>query len=181
VPYNDLRGKKGLASRRLCVSLGKIMSETNPYSAPKADLVLKVAAPGKLRELDFKQLRKLYLRSCNVNAITFLTALGVILLALMSIGAAIESAMGLVFIGISVFYAVAVIGMYRRSEWGRVLGIIVCIIALFHIPIGTLIGVAGLVAFSSARELFGINRVTHKELKAEFALQKANRKKEKLS
>jgi hypothetical protein len=71
----------------------------------------------------------------------------------------------------------AVVGLFKRTAWGRILGIIVCVISLINIPIGTAIGAFGLFAFFGAPELFGSNRVTHRELKTEFKLQKAQMKK----
>jgi len=46
------------------------MNEPNPYSPPQAVMPAVVVAPGMLNELDFKRLKKLYYRSCNVNVIT---------------------------------------------------------------------------------------------------------------
>jgi len=39
-----------------------------------------------------------------------------------------EFSVKLVFVGLTVFYTVTVIGLYRRTSWGRVFGIIACII-----------------------------------------------------
>jgi FtsH-binding integral membrane protein len=155
------------------------MNETNPYSAPQTDVYANRIITDKLQGLDFKQLKKLYHRSCNVNAITFLLGLGLIALAIVSIlpDAEYETSMRFVFVGLTVFYAMAVVGLFKRTAWGRILGIIVCVISLINIPIGTAIGAFGLFAFFGAPELFGSNRVTHRELKTEFKLQKAQMKK----
>ena len=155
------------------------MNETNPYSAPQTDVHANRAITDKLQGLAFKQLKKLYHRSCNVNAITFLLGLGLIGLAIVSMlpNAEYEPFMRFVFVGLAVFYGVAVVGLFKRTAWGRILGIIVCIISLINIPIGTAIGAFGLFAFFGAPELFGSNRVTHRELKSEFKLQKAEMKK----
>ena len=155
------------------------MNETNPYSAPQTDVDANHTVTDKLQGLDFKQLKKLYHRSCNVNAITFLLGLGLIVLAIDSMlpNAEYEPFIRFVFVGLAVFYAVGVVGLFKRTAWGRILGIIVCIISLINIPIGTAIGAFGLFAFFGAPELFGSNRVTHRELKSEFKLQKAQMKK----
>lgn len=154
------------------------MNETNPYSSPQTDVSVNHAISGKFKELDFKQLKKLYHRSCNVNVITFLIGLGLITLAVITIlpDTEYESFMRFIFIGLMVFYAAAVIGLYKRTSWGRILGIIACILSLINVPLGTLIGVFGLFAFFGAPELFGANRI-NKEVKTEFKLQKANMKK----
>ena len=155
------------------------MNETNPYSAPQTDVYAHRAITDKLQGLDFKQLKKLYHRSRNVTAITFILGLNLIILAVVSMlpDTGYETPMRLILIGLAAFYAVAIVGLSRRTAWGRILGIIVCIISLINIPIGTVIGAFGLFAFFEAPELFGSNRVTHRELKAEFKIQKANNKK----
>jgi ABC-type antimicrobial peptide transport system permease subunit len=154
------------------------MSETNPYSAPQTDVYANHTITSKFQGLDFKQLKKLYYRSSNVNAITFLLGLGLIGLAIVLIlpNSAFEPSMKLFFVGLAVFYAVAVVGLFKRTAWGRIIGIIVCIISLINVPIGTAIGVFGLFAFLGAPKLFGSNRITHRELKSEFKLQKARMK-----
>jgi FtsH-binding integral membrane protein len=155
------------------------MTETDPYSAPQTDVYANRLITEKLQGLDFKQLKKLYYRSCNVNAITFLVGLGFIVLAIVLVlpNADYEPIMKYVFVALAVFYSVAVVGLFQRTSWGRILGIIVCIISLINIPLGTAVGVFGLFAFFGAPELFGPNRITHRELKSEFKLQKAQLKK----
>jgi len=155
------------------------MNETNPYSPPQAEPSAKLLVPLQLRELDFSQLRKLYHRSCNVNAITFLIGTGLIVMVILTALPSTEFGlpMRLAFVGITVIYAIAVFGLFKRTSWGRIVGIMICFISLINLPVGTLIGIFGLYAFFGSPQLFGINRVTHKDLKAEFKLQKANRKK----
>jgi len=155
------------------------MNETNPYAAPETDVSVSRDVTDKLQGLDFKQLKKLYYRSCNVNAITFLLGLAVILLVVVSMlpDTGQETTMKWVFMGLAAFYASAAVGLFRRTAWGRILGIIVSLLSLINIPIGTVIGACGLFAFFGAPELFGANRITHRELKSEFKLQKASMKK----
>lgn len=152
------------------------MNVTNPYSSPQTDVSTNLSVVDNFRGLDFKQLKKLYYRSCNVNAITLLLGLGLIAMAMASMLPSLAD-IRLIIIGIAVYHAVAVTGLVKRTSWGRILGILACIIALISIPIGTIIGASGLLAFCGAPELFGVNRVTHRELKDEFNLQKANLKK----
>jgi len=68
------------------------------------------------------------------------------------------------------------IEMFMRSNWGRVMGIIACAFMLLRIPIGTIIGIMGLVAFIKAKELFGPDRITHAEVKRAFKQAKRERK-----
>ncbi len=155
------------------------MEEQNPYTSPQSEIAQPTQGNAVFSNLDFKSLKKLYHRSCNVNAITFLLGLGFIFLLVASFLPVNEGEPSLrfVFIGLAVFYAMAIFGLFNRSSWGRILGIIVCIISLINIPVGTLIGIFGLFAFFGAPQLFGSDRVRHKDLKAEFKLQKSNRKK----
>ncbi len=80
----------------------------------------------------------------------------------------------LIFILLAIFFLFAVFGLYQRTSWGKVLGIIACILMLISIPVGTIIGIAGLFAIFGSPKLFGKDRFTHKELKAEFKLRKKN-------
>lgn len=171
------------------------MDTNNPYIAPETAVSLDTGN-GKFSQLDFKQLKKMYHRSVNVAVIAFLMVLGIIgcLIQAGSIkqtlrdiveleagsGSTLEVSsllmdiLPIVFIVLAVFYVAAATGLYQRSSWGKVLGIIACIFMLISIPIGTIIGVVGLVAIFGSPQLFGKNRYTHKELKAEFKLRKAN-------
>lgn len=162
------------------------MSTQNPYQTPSVqDRVLE-----KLRdyhELDDKALKKLYYRSCNVNAIAFLLMLGSAFSVLLALGNWYsEGSVGFTQeIGQILFFSLAgcqfagFIGLAIRSVWGRIFGFIGCTIMLINIPLGTLIGIVGLVALSKAPELFGQARVTHKELKAEFKQRKCLKKEAK--
>lgn len=156
------------------------MNEIDPYSSPQSDPSAQIATDSRLKDLDFQRLKKLYHRSCNVNAITFLIVVGLIalvaaLIPLISISSDDDSKLPWLsaFIGLALFYMVAIAGLYKRTSWGKIMGIIICIMSLISIPIGTAIGIFGLFAFFGAPELFGPDRLTHKELKAEFKSQKA--------
>jgi len=129
-------------------------------------------------DLPFEDLKKLYHRSCNVSAITFLLGLGCIgLIGAFFLPMEEATSMRYLFIGLGLFYAAAAAGLYNRTSWGRILGIIVSIISLINIPLGTLIGIFGLFAFFGSPQLFGPDRVKHKALKNEYNLQKSNLKK----
>lgn len=153
------------------------MNETNPYSAPQSEVSEPQVGSDQFKDLDFKQFKKLYYRSCNVNALVALLVLGLafLVLAALMVGSKGELPQG-VFIGMAAFYAIAAAGLFKRTSWGRILGIIVCIISLISIPIGTAIGAFGLFAFFGAPQLFGRDRVTHAALKTEFKLRKAIQK-----
>ena len=159
------------------------MNETNPYSTPQTDVSTHVEVSDHLRDLDFKRLKKMYHRSSNVNVITFLLGLGMIFITFAALAPDSTNSieMRIFLFGLASLYAIAVVGLFKRTAWGRILGIMISILTLFGFPLGTLIGACGLFAFFGAPQLFGKNRVTHREVKAEFYLQKANLKKNKKS
>ena len=69
-----------------------------------------------------------------------------------------------------------IIGVLMLSEWGRILGITCCFLSLLIIPAGTIIGAVGLFAFFGSPELFGRNRIRHKDLEKEFYGRKKRKK-----
>lgn len=161
---------------------------SNPYSTPEADVQDVGMRPGNLKDLDWKRLRKMYLRSCNVSCINFLVLLGALVLGAASLGLALPgletgdsdglSTFSIIFGVIALFYIVTFITLYKRSRFGRVCGIICCLFMLINPPFGTIIGIAGLFAFFKAPELFGDDRFTHKTLKAEYKYRKKNKLKD---
>ncbi|MGL4400798.1 MAG: hypothetical protein ACRCXD_13080 [Luteolibacter sp.] len=154
------------------------MSLQNPYSPPQ--VIDSLAPIGNLQfgDLDDKALNKLYYRSCNVTGIAVLLSFGVVVMAgvVAMPEADLDGLPKWVFIGLALFYVIAIIGLLKRSSWGRIMGILVCILSLISIPLGTIIGVVGLFAFIKAPNLFGRGRVLHKDLKAEFKLRKKAKK-----
>lgn len=140
---------------------------TNPFEPPKA-LVAKNELPEQFAGYTPAQIRKLYYRSCNVNGIALLIALGATAMSAMLFIDDFRSDARFLFISLLVFYGFTLVGTIRRTAWGRILGIIACVISLINVPLGTLIGVIGLFAFIKARELFGPNRITHAAVKAAF-------------
>jgi len=153
------------------------MNEQNPYSPPEVIETLVPDGNPQFGELDDKAFNKLYYRSCNVSGIALLLSFGLIVLVGMIAVPQVELALPKpVFMGLALFYLVAIIGIFMRTSWGRIMGIIVCIFSLINVPLGTLIGVVGLFAFIKAPNLFGPERVRHKDLKTEFKLRKMAKK-----
>lgn len=157
------------------------MSEQNPYAAPQTNVANPIIGDEQFKSLDFKELKKLYYRSCNVSSITFLLVLGLLFISTLFFipdfwqGQEVQ-VFRYILIGITVFYTITIVGLFLRTSWGRIMGIIVCFMALINIPFGTIIGAFGLFAFFCAPQLFGSNRITHKALKTEFKLQKKAQK-----
>ncbi len=165
------------------------MNESNPFSAPQTEASVPLTGNENLEGLNFDELKKLYHRSCNVNVINALLILGFFLLAIASIVPGLPMSLRMVLMGFTAFYAIAIVGLFIRSSWGRILGIIVSVLTLlgmlFNLSTGNtnavgalismIVGIAGLFAFIGSPQLFGPDRFTHKELKAEFKLQKRSR------
>lgn len=160
------------------------MNIENPDSAPLVKEAEATLEHPVLGDYTPAQLKKLYYRSCNVSAIAFLIGLavcGLLVLGFLIVtgnsprGTAADPGSAIIYLGFSAFYLAAFIGLVARTAWGRVLGIICCIFMLINIPIGLIIGLAGLFAFFGAKELFGAERITHKELKIAFKALKARK------
>ena len=135
---------------------------------------------------DDKMFKKLYYRSCSISFIAFLVLLGAIVMLVLGILFEVKGKDGFVppqgegfgsgLIAIGIIYLVASIGIYIRSIWGRIAGIIVSVLALMNFPLGTIFGVVGLFAFGFSSVLFGHNRIKHAELKKAFKEMKARQK-----
>ena len=153
----------------------------NVYAPPKSNLDPQITGSliDRLKEYDDKSLNKLYYRSCNVSAIAGLMIIGVAILGSLFLFSNLledTSTPTAVLIAILAFNLISSVGIILRTTWGRVLGIVACAIMLINIPMGTIIGIVGLFAFINAKSLFGIDRISHAELKKEFKFRKANKK-----
>lgn len=60
----------------------------------------------------------------------------------------------------------------RGNRAGRILGIIVCALMLPLLPIGTAIGILGIISFAQSKLLFGADRLDPDELIVEFKQRK---------
>lgn len=131
-------------------------------------------------ELSTRELKRLFNHNSSITALSVLWILGAILtigLAVVEASSPEGSGMVLagVLVGIALFQLVTVVGCFRREPWARVCGIVVCVLMLVNIPIGTLLGLLGLVAFARGAPLFGPGRYVGKELKAELKHRKRNK------
>lgn len=148
----------------------------NPYAAPAAPVLTVEQTP--LADRSPEQIRKLYHRSVNADAIAFLMSLGLVIMigALFAVSKVGNPVGMLVIAGIGLFFLVTVIAIFKRAAPGRVLGIIGCCLMLLNFPIGTLIGILGIIAFAGAKELFGPNRIPRAVVKAAYKAMKAEAK-----
>lgn len=164
------------------------MNDANVYAPPQTDIRQSGDAQGNdpaLRALSTKELKKLFNHSHTIRALIFLWCLGVALMAIAAPFLLIAGAGGgreageALFYGIiclvgGAFQAAGIYGCWHRLPWGRTVGMVICVLNLPSIPIGTIIGILGLLAFSGGKRLFGPDRLTHEQLKAEVAYRKAN-------
>lgn len=167
------------------------MNDVNVYAPPQTDI--RQSVPGinggdaALQDLNTKEVKKLYNNSRSIGALVFLWCLGAILMSFAAFGMIMggrSTSAGqddtpvafliVVFVGIVAINLAGVVGCWTRQGWGRVVGFILCALMLLNIPLGTIIGLFGLIALSGGARLFGPNRLTHQQLKAEVAFRKKN-------
>lgn len=137
-------------------------------------------AKNDFSRFDTKRLKALYNASRTVRTLCVLWALGVILLPFVIVVAMGDKEgdpqgrmMGIALVvGLIALKAGAFVGCLKQTEWGRALGIVDCILFLLGFPVGTLIGIIGLVALIPNKELFGPDALDFKALKAEYKLRK---------
>jgi uncharacterized membrane protein (DUF2068 family) len=54
---------------------------------------------------------------------------------------------GVVFIALGVFYAIAGFGLWSHKPWARIVTLVLSVISLFSFPLGTIIGALGIWLF----------------------------------
>lgn len=121
------------------------------------------------------ELKKLYNHSHTVGTLGVLWCLGVavgIWLGVMALGGDGGTTLGLIILAATGLQLAAVIGAFGRAAWGRTVGMIACGLMLLNIPLGTVIGIFGLIAYGGGGRLFGEGRYRHAELKAEYKRRK---------
>lgn len=164
------------------------MNEANVYAPPETDIRQSISGEGDdpaLRQMSTKELKKLFNHSNTIRVLIFLWCLGLAFLVfavpVMFLAAAsgdkeavVSLVMGILFLVFGALQAAGVYGCWNRLAWGRTLGIVLCALSLPSFPIGTIIGILGIIAFSGGGRLFGPDRLTHERLKAEVAYRKAN-------
>ena len=115
------------------------------------------------KNLSRDDIERLYKNSRSLGALGVFASISIVFQIIALIGNGGGSGSGIV-IAMVITATLATICAFGRPEWGRTLGIMTCIPILIAFPIGTLLGALGIIAYSKSPELFGENRVTHKEL-----------------
>ena len=164
------------------------MNDVNVYAPPQTDIRKGSGAEGgdaALRQMSTKEVKKLFSHSNTIRTLIFLWCLGLAIMAvaipfLLFAGASGGKdaggvlVMGVIFLLFGGVQGACVYGCWNRLPWGRTFGIVVAALSLPCVPIGTIIGILGILAFSNGKRLFGEGRLTHVQLKAEVAYRKAN-------
>lgn len=128
------------------------------------------------------QVKRLLSHSSSIQTLCVLWCIGAVVAAilvvgLLSSGVQNEEDMILAIFAIPMLalQIFAIVGGFKRSKWGRTVGMIACALMLINIPCGTLIGILGLIAYGGGSVLFGPGRITQAELKKEVAFRKKHR------
>jgi len=168
------------------------MSADNPYAAPAVAYAEGVGRHAFV-EMDTKELKKLRDASLCIRVLgllwvavaifSFLIVAGMASMAMDRTTAimAPQTMDRLAPIVISfclvtgVLTGIASVCALLRPVWGRPVGMVICCLSLIHFPIGTLIGIIGLIAFSRGVKLFGPNRWLHSAIIAEWQQRKRNK------
>lgn len=145
----------------------------NPYESPEVDVEYeKPVDHGQLNQMPFDKLKKLYYRSSNIQAIGGLMAIGTVIVTAMvfNMPEFTEGIGPFVYLMYAMlgFNVLAVYCMFARPGWGRIVASIACVLMILNININIisiLFGIVGLVALTTSPQLFGEDRITHKEIK----------------
>lgn len=153
-------------------------SSSNPFSPPGAYDVTPL--PTQIDDLDFKGLKSLYLVSRNLRALAVIYILFGIGL-MVGAGLAYNTAM-IILLPFGLGFLLAGIGYMKRTGWGNILGLVVACFYLvgfvFSLAsgrpglLGLIFGVVGVQIFVKGKRLFGVDRVTHQELKDAYQRSK---------
>lgn len=135
-----------------------------------------------LEEMDFATVKRLRNASHSIRALGALWLLSaVVLLAALSgmlhEGAAPSAAL-LVLAAFLLIFVAALYAAWARPVWGRGMVIAVCVLIVFNIGLGTIIGILGLLAAapSSSQRLFGPMGIPHRAVADRFRELKRARK-----
>jgi hypothetical protein len=161
------------------------MNEANPYAAPAFDPINpEILGRRAFANLDTKVLKQLRNDSHSIRTMAVLILLGVLFVLAWVAVAIAGSDVGSLGLGSSklliqgiilLFNLTTLVGLWKRTGWGRVLGFITAGIMLVGFPIGTLIGTLCLISLARGGRLFGPERLLHKELETEWKYRKKNK------
>lgn len=148
----------------------------NPYVASNVEKGVAVE-PMAFTELSFKELKTIRDHS---NVVTVLGVIWSISSTCWFLGAIYtfweDAPRALLFsglyFGVAAIMAVSAYGSFQRPKWARVVCMIPCVFALIGFPLGTILGIIGLIALRKGDVLFGETRYQPKDLTKEFQYRK---------
>lgn len=154
----------------------------NPYRTPENS----GAAPAnagefdrELSALDDLALKRLRNSSHTIGALgAFWAVLTVIQFGVAAVVLLLEDGSPIVaaiFIGGGILQGIGALAALQRPAWGRTAGLAVSGISLLGIPLGTALGILGLIAFGRGRDLFGPGRWLHRRVEQEWKRRKRQR------
>ena len=143
----------------------------NAFAPPRANLETR-EGPQELWQMDFKRLKRLYNASHTIRALGGLYGLGVVIfvggaLALANSRYAVSGENRALMVVMFVSGALSLLGAvvcFVRQRWARWVGMGLCVLSLASVPIGTIIGIFGIIAYAQGGRLFGRDRLTHKDV-----------------
>ena len=143
----------------------------NVFAPPRANLESQ-EGPQELWQMDFKRLRRLYNASHTIRALGGLYGLGLVIFlggALTLVNSRYSAspdnrALVVLMFAFSALSLLGAVTSFVRRRWARWLGMGLCVLSLASVPIGTVIGILGIIAYAQGGRLFGRDRVTHKDV-----------------
>lgn len=127
-----------------------------------------------LPSLSTKAVKSLYRRARSLRTLCLFWLL-LIAMCVASISAAQPgSAAPVIGASIALLATATFFGMWRFQHWGRILGIVLCVLLLPIFPWGTIFGILGLAALVGSRPLFGEGRYSQEQLRKEIEHRKTS-------
>ena len=149
------------------------MGDLNPYASPKSDpVVARDFSQGPFGHLDFQGVRRLRNHSHSIRAIGLVAFLGVLVAVLMVINRR-GSELAVV---IGILSGFGVVSSWWRPAWGQIGGIVFCALLLLGFPVGTGIGILGIIAFAQSEAVFGPDRLRHRAIEQEWRERRRDRR-----
>lgn len=145
----------------------RVESESEPKNdAPPAESALSL--------LSTKEVKKLHNRSRSLRALSFFWLLAAALCVVFTATAAPQTVGSIIYPVYAGLAVLAAIGSFLFKTWSRLLSMALCVLLLIAFPIGTIFGVLGLIALWGSKPLFGSNRISQDQLRAELKLRESN-------
>ena len=159
----------------------------NPYAAPEQDPVNPdVFTRQMFSDIPTKQLKTLRNDSHNIRVMAALQVIAVLFWLIFFFATGFDTvlvedsefgyAIWAATLGIPAAFSVfTLVGLIKRTNWGRILGFIMAALMLAGFPLGTILGIFCLISLSRGGRLFGSDRLLHKDLEHEWKYRKKHK------